>query len=63
MSLNIGYSCKLYYFRQSKYYHIPESRNSAVIPVKISKRMSTHSNYNITRYKRVITRYKRVITR
>lgn len=34
-------------YRQSKYHHIAESRNSAVIPVKISKRASTASNYNV----------------
>lgn len=34
-------------YRETKYHHIAESRNSAVIPVKISKRASTASNYTV----------------
>jgi len=33
-------------YRQTRYRHIAESRNSAVIPVKIAKRSSTASTYN-----------------
>merc|ERR1719507_1020704 len=34
------------YRQNTRYRHIPDSRNSAVIPTKISKRMSTASNFN-----------------
>ena len=34
-------------YRQTRYRHIAESRNSAVIPVKIAKRSSTASTYNV----------------
>ena len=34
-------------YRQTRYRHIAESRNSAVIPTKISKRTSTASTYNV----------------
>jgi len=33
-------------YRQTRYRHIAESRNSSVIPVKIAKRSSTASTYN-----------------
>jgi len=34
------------YRQNTRYRHIPDSRNSAVIPTKISKRASTASNFN-----------------
>ena len=35
-------------YRQTRYRHIAESRNSAVIPTKIAKRSSTASTYNVS---------------
>ena len=35
-------------YRQTRYRHIAESRNSAVIPTKIAKRASTASTYNVS---------------
>ena len=35
-------------FRQTRYRHIAESRNSAVIPTRIAKRSSTASNFNVS---------------
>ena len=35
-------------YRQTRYRHIAESRNSAVIPTRIAKRSSTASTYNVS---------------
>ena len=37
-------------YRQTRYQHIATSRNSAVIPTKISKRASTASTYNVSQH-------------
>ena len=35
-------------YRQTRYRHIAESRNSAVIPTRIAKRASTASTYTVS---------------